>query len=197
MERLRKLLCTRPRFEIRQIDTNGNETIEIFKVQELAEQHGNVTMERRGFFKLAIFAQLATAVCLKVSRSNAAEELGKYASIPKEKVRTAIGKIASVDSVNRVICIKQEGDPEDVCINLTPDTSISVRGATKGVGDLKPGDLVVVRYVIGNFEEKTAISIEAGPTLITRSALKPAPKPEPVRSRPRHDDCNTRTGRCS
>ncbi len=52
----------RPRFELRQVMSDGNETLEICSLCSIAEQARQIRMDRKGFLGLSAFAAAATLV---------------------------------------------------------------------------------------------------------------------------------------
>ncbi|MCP4350128.1 MAG: hypothetical protein GY795_32025 [Desulfobacterales bacterium] len=156
----KKIIFKKPRFEIRKVDSDGSEQIEICSLSEFTDQVEDIHMDRRGFLKLSAFAGVTSSVAATATISYGAEDHGKYIAMPKEHVRVVTGEITKIDKVKKSICVMEDKKKEEICVNVSPETSIERNGEKKTIANLKKGDIITVGYTIDITGEKIATSIE-------------------------------------
>jgi len=209
MEMIHKLLCKRPRFEIASVDSNGNEQIRIYGLREFGNKLEEISMDRRGFVKLSMFAHIAATTLAGASRTLAAEDIERYASLPKEKVMTTIGKLVEIDEKEQVICLKENEESDKICLKISSETEIQGKDGATSLKGLKIGDVVTIRYVISPFGEKRALGVYSQGTKMANQIagiaytepVKQTSKPlkqtsKPAVTRPAKN-CGASTSRCA
>ncbi|MEW6614545.1 MAG: hypothetical protein AB1401_03610 [Thermodesulfobacteriota bacterium] len=75
-------------------------------------------------------------------------EAKKEAKAPKEKVIVAKGEVTKVDAAANTVTIKKAGKtPEEITLNVTPETVVKIGKEKKALADIKVGDKVKAMYV--------------------------------------------------
>jgi Cu/Ag efflux protein CusF len=94
-----------------------------------------------------VLALIITVVFLAgVSFAEEAKKEESKAKAPKEKVVVAKGEVTKVDAAT--ITIKKAGKtPEEITLNVAPETVIKVGKEKKALADIKVGDKVKCSYV--------------------------------------------------
>ncbi|MBI4620771.1 MAG: hypothetical protein HY739_11515 [Desulfobacterales bacterium] len=78
--------------------------------------------------------------------ATAPAEAKKEAKAPKEKVVVVKGEVTKVDAAT--ITIKKAGKtPEEITLNVSPETVVKVGKEKKALADIKVGDKVKAMYV--------------------------------------------------
>ena len=83
-----------------------------------------------------------------------AAEAKKEAKAPKEKVVVVKGEVTKVDAA--AITIKKAGKtPEEITLNVSPETVVKVGKEKKALTDIAVGDKVTAKYVKGTMAAKS------------------------------------------
>jgi Cu/Ag efflux protein CusF len=97
--------------------------------------------------KISNVVALIIAVVFIVGVSFVAEAK-KEAKAPKEKVIVAKGEVTKVDAAANTVTIKKAGKtPEEITLNVTPETVVKIGKEKKALADIKAGDKVKAMYV--------------------------------------------------
>ncbi|KAF0122827.1 MAG: hypothetical protein FD151_590 [bacterium] len=96
--------------------------------------------------KISYVLALIITVVFLAGVSFAAEAKKEEKKAPKEKVVVAKGEVTKVDAAT--ITIKKAGKtPEEITLNVAPETVIKVGKEKKALADIKVGDKVKCSYV--------------------------------------------------
>ena len=144
----------RPRFDIKSVDAEGNEKLEVLSLAEFAERAKGVEMGRRGFLKLALFAQAAGMAVM-------AGPGPAFSQQPSRGLASIFGVIVAVDYISDVAILQEASTGLHWCIKVIPPKRAGGRALGHVDKNVRAGDWAVL----------------IGP----KSELK-SPKPYPVAS---------------
>ncbi len=146
-----------PRFEVSSVDEEGRETVAVYDVAQFAERAPGVAMGRRGFLKLALFAQAAGLAVLAAPPGRAAAQESK----PESGWTAIAGVIIAVDYMADVAIIQEAGTTRHWCVKAVP---------ARGAG----------RQAVGHFDQ--AVKPDDLAVFLMPRGSRAVPKPYPVAS---------------
>ena len=126
----------RPRFDIKSVDADGNEKMEVLSLAEFAERSSGIEMGRRGFMKLALLTQAAGLALLAGPKPAFSQ--------PAARGLTSIfGVLVAVDFMADVAVLQEISTGNLWCIKIIPPKRASGHALGHFDRTVKTGDWAI------------------------------------------------------
>lgn len=126
----------RPRFDIKSVDADGNEKLEVLSLAEFAERSKGIEMGRRGFLKLALLAQAAGLAVMAGPKP-------AFSQQPARGLTSIFGVIVAVDYISDVAVLQEAKTGLHWCMKVIPPKRAGGRPLGHVDRNVKSGDWAV------------------------------------------------------